>query len=145
MTVACGCILAVSAFLLITASPLLSAGFPGLPALPLGILIAWSGAVALPLCIYTAPARLHPPQTGLDRIMAWLMWALLAAAIAWAPVSFWLSGSLSFEFRENVGFRGSEAALFVFFYYSMAVVVIPVLVGLAYGILAFFLPAQSRF
>ncbi|RFF29510.1 hypothetical protein [Wenzhouxiangella sediminis] len=126
-------VLSASAFLLVTASPLLSRGVPGIESMPMGTLIAWLGIVALPLGIYSALGGLHPPRRAVDRATSAIMKALLTLAVAWVPISYGLSGNLAFTFERNAGFRGSENALFCFFYGTIGLVLAPLVVMLLYG------------
>ena len=128
----------VSAFLLVTASPILGRPVPGLGAMPVGTLVSWIGIVALPLAIYSGLGGLHPPRRATDCVMNAVMKALLILAVAWVPICYALSGNLAFTFESNSGFRGSETALFYFFYGTIAQVIAPILVMLVYGIVRFF-------
>jgi hypothetical protein len=127
-------VLLTAAFLLVTASPILSWPVPGIEVLPMGTLLAWVGIVALPLAIYAAPAALHPPRQAVDRLMATIMQCLLVLAVAWAPICYALSGNLYFTFESSSGFQGSESALFCFFYGTIALVIAPIVVMLIYGL-----------
>jgi hypothetical protein len=132
-----GLIVMAAAFLLITSSPLLTMPFIGIEGLPSGTLITWVGLIALPMMIYAAPGSLHPPETVLDRIMSVTMRCLLALAVLWVPVSYWLAGNLGFNFGNTGEFRGGQTALFYFFYYSIALVVMPLFAAAVYALLRF--------
>lgn len=127
-------VVVVSGFLLVTGSPVLERSVPGLDAFPMGSLIAWAAIIALPMAIYSAIARLHPPRGRGDRVMAVSMKAMVSLAVVWLPVSYWLAGNLAFNFGGEDGFRGSENAFFLFLYYSLALVGAPVAVLLLYAV-----------
>jgi hypothetical protein len=126
-------VVAFSGYLLVTGSSLLERTLPGLPSLPAGLPIAWAGLVAFPLAMLAGLSGPYPRKRLRDRMTVFALKTLILLALAWAPLSYWLAGNFRLNFGGHEGFRGSETAFFVFLYYSLALVLLPVVVAIAHG------------
>ena len=114
----------LSQYVLISSSPvLIQPAFASLD-MPAGTLIAWGGLLALPAALLLA----RPGWLG--RWGTHLMRAALILATAWGFVCYGLADNWSFNFGAGAdGFRGSEAAGRLFWWYSLGVWVLPLLIG----------------
>ena len=127
----------VSQYLLISASPILIRPALVFLDMPAGTLIAWTGLVALPAAVLLA--RLQ--WLGRIGIRA-LLFALILAG-AWGFVCYGLADNWSFNFGAAAdGFRGSEAAGRLFWWYSLTAWALPLLI--VSGAAAYRLFSRSR-
>ena len=117
-----------SQYLLISGSPILIEPVLATPGVPAGTLIAWSGLVAL-------PAALLLTRPGwLGRVGMQTMQVALVLAGAWGFVCYGLADNWSFNFGSAAdGFRGSEAAGRLFWWYSLTVWALPLLIAWGAG------------
>lgn len=96
--------------------------------MPAGTLIAWVGLVTLP-----AAALLARLQC-LGRVGNRAMQVVLILAGAWGFVCYGLADNWSFNFGSAAdGFRGSEAAGRLFWWYSLTVWALPLLIAWGAG------------
>lgn len=129
----------VSAYLLFTASPLLTLGLDEADTIPLGTFITWIGIIAFPSFLFFSIGDLYSPKSSLASWFSKLLKALIILAILWVPISALLAGNLSFSFSEKSSFQGGQLAMQWFWYFTYFLVVAPVIVTLVYKLLSFFI------
>ncbi|AKS43379.1 hypothetical protein [Wenzhouxiangella marina] len=116
---------AFSGALLVTGHPWLNAVLWTAPLVPFGTLSTWLGLIglaAVPVLLFV-PANQGWPR--LDAALARVSRAAFRAALAWVPVSTLLAGNLSFSFAPGSGFQGGDLASKLFWFYSGALIVLP--------------------
>lgn len=124
-------------YVLISSSPVLTRSAFASLGMPAGTLIAWVGLVALP-----AAALLARLQC-LGRVGIRALLFALILAVAWGFVCFGLADNWSFNFSAAAdGFRGSEAAGRLFWWYSLTAWALPLVV--LWGAAAYRLFSRSR-
>jgi len=131
-------VLMVSAALLISGSAVLTYPLSESLGLPWGTIITWLGMIALPAAIYFGLRRIFTSSSNLDRAMHVSLRVFMLLAVLWLPLSFLLSGNLSFSFANKPGFQGGQLAMRIFWYYNIFVVAGPLALLLVYGILRLF-------
>ena len=123
-------VFASSAYLLLTASPLLAREAIAVIGLPLGNLVVWAGIFALPLACYLGFYGFLFQETRTSRLLRYGVRALLALAAAWGVVCFGLAGNWAFNFDGGAsGFQGSVDAAMAFWVYSVSIVLVTLLAG----------------
>lgn len=127
-------ILIISAVLLITGSSVLMVAMVENPFIPLGNIIAWAGIMALPVTIYFGIINLQKPRNYFERLIKYLLLSSIMLAVFWAPISYWLSGNFTFIFTPQPGFRGSNLASEIFWYFNYFIVATPVLILIFHGL-----------
>lgn len=122
-------VLVTSAYLLVTGSPWLTRTVVESINLPLGTLISWAGIIALPSSIYLVSAKHLSRGARFSRFCRLLLRLDLMLAGSWGLVAYGLAGTWAFTFSAGASnFRGSDQASSVFWTYSIAVAVLPLLV-----------------
>lgn len=132
-------LLVVSAYLLITASPLLTLGLDEADTIPLGTFITWIGIIAFPCFLFFITGALFRPTNAVARLFSKLMKVFIFVAILWAPIATLLAGNLSFSFSEKSGFQGGQLAMQIFWYFSYFLVLGPLIGILLYKLLSIFI------
>ena len=132
---ATGLLLATGAFLaslwlLVTGSPLLLLTVSERMGLPLGTPVTWMGMVALVLMVRFGFAGLRSPVSRADRVYRSLWRLSLALALLWPLAGYGLAGNWAFMFSAGEGFRGGQVAMRLFWFNSVAVVVLPLTLAL---------------
>ena len=135
-------VFATSAYLLLTASPLLAREAIAVIGLPLGNLVVWAGIFALPLACYLGFYGFLFQETRTSRLFRYGVKALLALSAAWGVVCFGLAGNWAYNFDGGSGgFQGSVDAAMAFWVYSVSIVGLSLLVA---GLLLVFSIAAAR-
>jgi hypothetical protein len=127
-------ILLVALFLLATGSELLVVPFLGLEHVPWGTPITWAGLVSLSGLVYQAVPALRKPENRFVNVLSILLKITLVLAILWGFVCFGLAGNWSYSFSEKATFQGGQTAMMLFWYFSGALAVLPILVLLLHGL-----------
>ena len=96
---------------LIIGSSLLTMSLDNSNSIPIGNVITWAGIISLPLAIYFGVEELRKPNGKLNKILASFLKATFILAILWVPISYFLSGNLSFFFSEKESFQGGQTAM----------------------------------
>ena len=130
-------ILIVSAFLLISGSPLLVKPLTENSSIPMGTFITWFGMIALPLSIYLGINKLQQAANKRDQYFALLFKVLIVLAVLWVPISYALAGNLSFTFSEKATFQGGQSAMKIFWSFNIFLVIAPLTLWIVYGLLSF--------
>ncbi|MBT8220073.1 MAG: hypothetical protein KJP00_09620 [Bacteroidia bacterium] len=115
-----------SGTLLITGSPWLTTPLWGKHNLPFGTLITWFGIIALPLAIYLGVDQFQNPKDTLQVYLSLALKIMLAFAILWVPICFFLAGNFSFSFTEKEAFQGGQTAMQWFWRFTYGIISIPV-------------------
>ncbi len=125
----------ISLFTFITALVLLVSGSPILmmelidkSAIPLGTPITWAGMIAFPFAVFFGIRRIRIPSERFCRLLQMLLFVSIGLAFIWVPVSYLISGNLSFSFSEKQAFRGGQTAMKLFWIYSFVTGLLPLLV-----------------
>ena len=134
------CVLA----LLMTGSSLLNVNLAKQSSIPLGTYITWAGMTSLPLSVYWGFKRLRKPNSSLTRFLSSLLKIIIVMGILWVPISYLLSGNLSFSFSETDTFQGGQTAMRWFWRLSYGVAVGSILVFLIYWISLLFKKSKKK-
>lgn len=118
----------VAAALLISGSPLLTKVLSNNPPIPWGTPITWLGLIALPTLLFCSVEKLRKPESRLYNYLGFALKIFLLLAILWVPVSYLLSGNLSFSFSEKEGFQGGQSAMRWFWRFTYGIVIAPLLI-----------------
>ena len=124
--------------LLITGSPILTSSTPGFDHIPLGTFITWAGMIALPYSILFAIDWKKPTQSNFLKLLYRLLQLTIILAILWVPISYLLSGNLSFSFSEKSTFQGGQKAMKLFWTNSYVIVASPLLIFCLAQLLLYF-------
>ena len=108
-------------FLLITGSSLLTIALDNKQTIPLGTYITWTGMISLPLTVYWGIKELRKPSRKLNRILSEFLKIIIILGILWVPISYLLTGNLSFSFSEKESFQGGQIAMRWFWYLSYGI------------------------
>ena len=101
--------------------------------LPAGTIITWAGIIALPVLIYLVIKRLHRPVSGAFRFFRAFILVIIAFAMSWGGVAYYLAGNWAFNFSGSVStFRGSAAASPYFWNYTYFLLALPIAFLLIY-------------
>lgn len=114
-------ILSVTMGLLLTGSPLLTRALDSNDTIPLGTFITWAGMISLPMAIYWGIRELRRPLSKLNRVLSLFLKIILVLAILWVPISYLLSGNISFSFSEKDEFQGGQLAMRLFWAFSYGI------------------------
>ncbi|MDF1699121.1 MAG: hypothetical protein P1U56_24925 [Saprospiraceae bacterium] len=117
-----------AAYLLISGSPVLTWSVSDHLQLPLGTLTTWVGFIAFTLTILTGVLPNTKPHNRFYWFLSKVLLLNLLVAILWVPISFLLSGTLSFTFGQRIGFQGGQLAMKLFWGMNYCLVAIPLLV-----------------
>ena len=101
----------ITIILLITGSSLLTMALGSNKSIPFGTLITWVGMISLPLTIYWGIKELRKPSGKLNKILSRFLKIIIILGILWVPISYLLSGNLSFSFSEIETFQGGQTAM----------------------------------
>lgn len=123
-----------SGILLITGSAILTLPLISNPYVPWGTLITWVGLVSLPLCLYLGFKGIYQPTGKKYKLISGVVKMLVVLSFLWVPVSYLLAGNLSFSFTETPGFQGGQIAMRMFWIFSGALVVLPLLSFTLFGL-----------
>ncbi len=129
-------VLVVAAYLLITASPLLTLSLDAAGTLPLGTFITWFGLIAFPSFLLFVTGELFAPTTKWARVFSKILKGIIFLAFAWGPFCALLAGNWSYTFAEKSTFQGGQIAMTIFWYFNYFLVLAPVFVTLVYKIIA---------
>jgi hypothetical protein len=113
----------ITIILLVTGSSILLISVDEKGNLPIGNLITWAGMIALPCAIYYGIDSFNSPQGKWQHFLSKLLKTIIILAILWVPVSFLLSGNLSFTFSQKPDFQGGQLAMKIFWIYSYSVTI----------------------
>lgn len=128
-----------SVFLLLySGSSVLTVGLDKKDTIPLGTFITAAGIVSVPLAIILGVSKLRNPEGAFYTFLAKALKIMLFCALMWIPVSYFLSGNLSFNFTGKDTFRGGQLGMKWFWYYSYTIVTIPIVIWLTHCILSLF-------
>ncbi|SFR52348.1 hypothetical protein SAMN04490243_2581 [Robiginitalea myxolifaciens] len=134
----CLLIIAIVLFFLITGSSVLMIALDEAGSLPLGTLLTWLGLIAVPLAIYWGNQSFRKPEKPAEIWFSRLLKFAIVLAILWVPLAYLLAGNLSFSFRGQEEFRGSDRASIWFWRLSYTTVILPVLILLSHWIYTIF-------
>ena len=134
----CLALLLVVLGLLLTGSSILNLAIDQEGRLPLGTLLTWLGFIALPLAIYWGSKSFRKPQKPVEKWLSRTLKFAIALAILWVPISYLLAGNLSFTFRGQEEFRGSDRASIWFWRLCYATVILPLVILLSLWIYLIF-------
>lgn len=124
--------------LLVTGSSVLNLALDKEGSLPLGTLLTWLGFVALPLTIYWGSRSMREPQKPVEKWLSRALKFAMVLAILWVPISYLLAGNLSFTFRGQEEFRGSDRASIWFWRLCYTTVILPLIILLSHWIYLIF-------
>ena len=120
-------------YFLISGSPLVTMSLSKTANIPLGNLTTWIGMIALPLTFYYGIKGLREPGNKTERILSFVLKALILLAILWVPISYLLAGNMSNSFSNTPEFRGGQLAMRIFWINTYVTVAAPLLLGIIYG------------
>ena len=129
-------IVLITITLLVTGSPLLTTALDKNDSIPLGTFITWVGLIALPLSVYWGIKEFRNPTTKGFKFLSIILKTVIVMAILWVPVSYLLSGNISFSFSEKVTFQGGQTAMRWFWRYTYGIALVSLLMLIAYWIMA---------
>jgi len=122
-------VLVACTYLLVTGSPWLEYRLVGAIDFPVGTLVAWLGLIALPSTIHLATATHQSASSTLDRFRSLLLKIDLVLAGSWGVMAYALAGNWAFSFSGWApSFRGSDKASYLFWTYSIIIVLLALLV-----------------
>lgn len=116
----------------LSGAPLLSKSISG--DLVFGTLVTWLGVIALPLSILTGFSKLYKPIIKRDKNYSLIFKFLLLLAVIWGFISYGLAGNWSFRFNETRVFFGEIENSTLFWNYTYAIIVLPILLLVIYRI-----------
>ena len=79
--------------------------------IPLGNFITWAGMISLPLSIFLGINEFRNPSGYWSKFLSWTLKIIILLAVCWVPLSYLLSGNLSFSFNEKESFQGGQSAM----------------------------------
>jgi hypothetical protein len=120
--------------ILVTGSSLLTVPLDENNSIPLGTFITWAGMISLPLSIYWGIRQLRHPTMLLNRYLSIFLKVLLTLAMLWVPISYLLSGNISFSFAPKNSFQGGELAMKIFWIFSYGIASGTLLVLIVYWV-----------
>lgn len=123
-----------SAFSLATGAKILTIPLSREPYFPLGSIITELGLISVPCLFYFGISSMNSPQSKTERLYSTLFKVLIVLSMLWIPIGFFLSGNLSNSFKPGIGFQGSQLAMKLFWYISFGLALIPIFVGLIFGV-----------
>lgn len=123
--VICLLIVIISAYLLISASPILVVSVSESVHIPVGTFTTWFGIVALSLSICLGFEAFHHPQNRFEWLLKKFMTGIVVLSVLWLPFCYQLAGNWSFSFT------GGPTAMKVFWFYTYGVVGSSLVGGLA--------------
>lgn len=107
--------------LLISGSSLLTIPLDNNKAIPSGTFITWAEMISLPLTVYWGVKEFRKPTYKLNIILGYFLKIIIILGVLWVPISYLLSGNISFSFSKTEAFQGGQNAMQWFW-------------GLSYGI-----------
>lgn len=133
----------VMLYLLLTGSKWLTYSLNEANDLPLGTFITWAGMISFPLCIYWGVKPLRQPVHNFHKWLSWILKVVIVLALLWVPVSYGLSGTMSFNFSEKETFQGGQLAMQWFWRFSYGIPLGSLLVFLGYALSLLFVKRNS--
>lgn len=131
-------IFAISLYLLVTGSSVLTLSLSDISYIPLGTFITWLGMIALPFIFYFSIRGFHQPQTKTGKVFALLLKTLIFLAVLWIPISYLLAGNMSNTFTEKGEFQGGQLAMKIFWINSYFTAAAPIVLAIAFGVYTLF-------
>ncbi|MUP41969.1 hypothetical protein [Christiangramia aestuarii] len=125
----------VSATLLISGSSILVVSLLDVPA---GTPITWLGLISLASMVYLGIRAIRHPETGIYKILNWILKLNILLAILWVPICYFLAGNLSFNFSEKATFQGGQLAMRIFWIFTYSLVATPLLLILFHYMISLF-------
>jgi hypothetical protein len=124
---ACLAIIIIVITLLISGSSILTVPIYEGSSIPMGTPITWMGLIALPLTIYFGVKKFRDHNTTY-KLLNQLLKFSVGLAVLWVPISYLLSGNLSFSFSVTVtGFQGGQLAMKLFWGYTYGIAILPMI------------------
>ncbi len=120
--------------LLVSGSSLLTLALDKSNSIPLGTFITWAGMISLPMSIYWGIKEFRKPTSKLNTFLSMFLKTVIIMAVLWVPISYLLSGNLSFSFSEKESFQGGQAAMKWFWRLSYGIGIGGVLTVITYWI-----------
>lgn len=125
-------------YLLISGSAILTIGLDQNDSIPLGTFITWVGMISLPLIFFWGIKEFSKPINKLNKILSKGLKTTIIMAILWLPISYLLSGNLSFTFSNTPSFQGGQIAMKCFWYLSYGIGIGAILIPLIYWLTLIF-------
>ncbi len=132
------------AYLLVTGSPVLTYALDEQDQIPLGTPITWIGLISLPTAVYFGIQNLRKPESNFYRFLNWILKITICLAILWAPICYLLAGNLSYSFTEKAEFQGGQLAMKIFWIFSYALAVIPILILIFHWMITLFRSIRNK-
>ncbi|MHA7864827.1 hypothetical protein [Flagellimonas marinaquae] len=124
---ACLAIIIIVITLLISGSSILTVPIYEGSSIPMGTPITWMGLIALPLTIYFGVKKFRDHNTTY-KLLNQLLKFSVGFAVLWVPISYLLSGNLSFSFSGTAtGFQGGQLAMKLFWGYTYGIAILPMI------------------
>lgn len=118
--------------LLVTGSSILTIALDKHDSIPLGTFITWAGIISLPLTIYWGIKEFRKPTRPFYKYLAVALKSIMILAVLWVPISYLLSGNISFSFAEKDTFQGGQLAMKWFWGISYGMALGPILLLIVY-------------
>lgn len=134
----------LATFLLVTGSPLLTLAVDQNNMVPLGTFITWAGMISLPATIYYGIDGLRNPKNIFFRFLSELLKTTISLGVLWVPLSYLLSGNISFSFNQSESFQGSQEAMKWFWWLSYSIPIGSILTLIIYGVSLLLIKIKNR-
>ena len=123
----CLTIIIIVITLLISGSSILTVPIYEGSSIPMGTPITWMGLIALHLTIYFGAKKFRDHNVTY-KLLNQLLKFSVGFAVLWVPISYLLSGNLSFSFSGTVtGFQGGQLAMKLFWGYTYGIAILPMI------------------
>ncbi|MEL4306779.1 hypothetical protein [Joostella sp. CR20] len=123
-------LLLLSCYLFLSGVINLNNTFLGLP-VPVGGFLAWSILIFIPIVIFYGNKSLYQPSKKFHLFYRRIIFLILCFAVLWLFIGYVFAGNWRFNFKAQEAFRGSESASMYFLYFTLTLVIVPVLIGIA--------------
>jgi len=95
--------------------------------------------ISLPFMVYWGSAAFRHPVGSLNAFLSIVLKIILVLAVLWMPLSYILSGNLSFTFSNKESFQGGQLAMKLFWYLSYGIGLSTLVILLLYWISLLFI------
>lgn len=131
INIICTLVVLISAFLLLSGSPILTFELLKKPQLPAGTLITAAGLICFTLLNNNQILALFNNRKCSTPIFIKLFLKLLLwSSILWLPVCASLAGNLNFNFGQSDDFQGGQMAMKIFWTFTYAIVLVNLVLSL---------------